>query len=372
MHQGGPRQGRARIPAPLHGRGPHRAARLPGDVVLVRARSRGRRPRQPPRAAPRLRGREPPGALRVRERSQQRGEAAVRAPDEDRGGAVHGGPHLRRFAGRRGRPRGGGHRGGARGIHRRAQSAGERRGRRRRRPARGRLRVQPREREGLAVPVPQETAHRERHAHRHRVPHAVLLRAEPTKLSAPREVPRDSAPLRRDNHGGAANGDLDVGRRAAAGAHVGARPDHHDARARQGLARGARPFPSGPTPDDAGSIFQHRGFHRARPRRGRVASVRGQAPAHVRHDHLRHLHRRLGRDIAAAGALKGGWAGFRRDEGDSQVARGRGSALRRGGQARARHASPRGGHEGGAGGCADPRDADSMQRRLRHCRALRL
>ena len=39
---------------------------------------------------------------------------------------------------------------------------------------------------------------------------------------------------------------------------------------------------------------------------------------------------------------------------------------------RARHASPRGGHEGGAGGCADPRDADSMQRRLRHCRALRL
>ena len=257
MPQGGPRQGRARIFAPLHGRGPHRAARRPGDVVLLRARSRGRRPRQPPRAAPRLRGREPPGTLRVRKRPQQRGEAAVRASDKDRGGAVHGGPHLRGFAGDRGRARGGGHRGGARGIHRRAQSTRERRGRRRRRSPRGRLRVQPREREGLAVPVPQETAHRERHAHRHRVPHAVLVRAEPTKLSAPREVPRASAPVRRDNHGGAAEGDLDVGRGAAAGAHVGARFDHHDARARQGVGRGARTLPSGPAPDDAGSIFQH-------------------------------------------------------------------------------------------------------------------
>ena len=115
----------------------------------------------------------------MRERPLVRGEAAVRAAHEDRGCAVHGGPDLRRSDRVRRRQHRERHRGGPRGEHRDAQRAGWGR---RIAAARGGHGGEPRKRRRLPVPVPQETAHGERHAHRDCVPHAQQLRSEPEEL----------------------------------------------------------------------------------------------------------------------------------------------------------------------------------------------
>ena len=52
MPQARPRQRRSRLPFTLHGRGPHRAARVTSDELQLRFGARGGRPRQPPGEPP--------------------------------------------------------------------------------------------------------------------------------------------------------------------------------------------------------------------------------------------------------------------------------------------------------------------------------